>query len=86
MDGQTEVVNKCLGDLLRSLVVEHHSSWDNTLPQAEFYYNDSVNRSTGQIPFQIIYGTQPRGFFELRDSKRTATRSVSAEEFVEAMK
>jgi hypothetical protein len=42
-DGQTEVVNKSLGDLLRSLVIEHHSSWDNVLPHAEFVYNDSVN-------------------------------------------
>jgi transposase InsO family protein len=47
MDGQTEVVNRSLGDLLRSLVTEHHSQWDNILPQAEFAYNDSVNRSTG---------------------------------------
>jgi hypothetical protein len=42
-DGQTEVVNRSLGDLLRSLVVEHHTSWDQILPQAEFAYNDSVN-------------------------------------------
>jgi hypothetical protein len=55
-DGQTEVVNRSLGDLLRSLVTEHHSSWDNILPQAEFAYNDSVNRSTGKSPFQIVYG------------------------------
>jgi hypothetical protein len=45
MDGQTEVVNKSLRDLLRSLVAEHHNSWDNTLSQTEFAYNDSVNRS-----------------------------------------
>jgi hypothetical protein len=32
MDGQTEVVKKSLGDLLRSLVTEHHSQWDNILP------------------------------------------------------
>jgi hypothetical protein len=38
--GQTEVVNRSLGDLLRSLVTEHHSSRDNILPQAEFAYND----------------------------------------------
>jgi hypothetical protein len=85
-DGQTEVVNRSLGDLLRSLVTEHHSSWDNILPQAEFAYNDSVNRSTGQSPFQIVYGMQPRGISELRDSEQTATRSASAEEFAEAMK
>jgi hypothetical protein len=45
-DGQTEVVNRSLGDLLRILVIEHHSSWDNVLSQEEFAYNDSVNRST----------------------------------------
>ena len=55
-DGQTEVINRSLGDLLRSLVTEHHSQWDHILPQAEFTYNDSLNRSTGQSPFQIVYG------------------------------
>jgi hypothetical protein len=80
------VVNRSLGDLLRSLVTEHHSQWDNILPQAEFAYNDSVNRSTGQSPFQVVYGMQPRGISELRDSEQTTTRSASAEEFAEAMK
>jgi hypothetical protein len=28
IDGQTEVVNKSLGNLLRSLVTEHHNQWD----------------------------------------------------------
>jgi hypothetical protein len=51
MDGQTKVVNISLGDLLRSLVIEHHNQWDNILPQVEFSYNDSVNRSTRKIPF-----------------------------------
>ena len=69
MDGQTEVVNISLGDLLRSLVIEHHNQWDSILPQAEFAYNDSVNRNTCQIPFQIVYGMQLRGVSELRDSE-----------------
>jgi hypothetical protein len=85
-DGQTEVVNRSLGDLLRSLVTEHHSSWDSILPQEEFAYNDSVNRSTGKSPFQIVYGMQPRGVSELRDSEQTNTISASAGEFAEAMK
>jgi hypothetical protein len=85
-DGQTEVVNKSLGDLLRSLVMEHHGSWDNILPQVEFAYNDSVNRSTGKSPFQVVYGMQPRGVSELRDSEQIATSGASAEEFAEAMK
>jgi hypothetical protein len=32
IDGQTKVVNRSLGDLLRSLVTEHHSQWDNIFP------------------------------------------------------
>jgi hypothetical protein len=85
-DGQTEVVNRSLGDLLRSLVTEHHSSRDQILPQAEFVYNDSVNRSTGKSPFQILYGTQLRGVSELRESEQAETSSARAEEFAEAMK
>jgi hypothetical protein len=55
-DGQTEVVNKILGNLLRTLVTEHHNKWDHILPQEKFAYNESPNRSTGKIPFQILYG------------------------------
>jgi hypothetical protein len=60
-------VNISLGDLLRSLVTEHHNQWDHILPQAKFAYNGSLNRSIGQSPFQIVYGMKPRGVFELRD-------------------
>jgi hypothetical protein len=84
--GQTEFVNKSLGDLLRSPVTKHHSQWDHILPQVEFSYNDSFNRSTGQIPFQIVYGMQPRGVSELKDSEKTEFRSAGAEDFAEAMK
>jgi hypothetical protein len=45
-----------LGDFLRSLVTKHHRQWDHILPQVEFAYNDSLNRSIGQSPFQIVYG------------------------------
>jgi hypothetical protein len=31
-DGQTEVMNRSLGDLLRSLVTKHHSQWDHIMP------------------------------------------------------
>jgi hypothetical protein len=75
-----------LGDLLRSLVTEKHSQWDHILPQEEFAYNDSINSSTGQSPFQIVYGMQPRGVFELKDSEQDEFRSASVEDFVEAMK
>jgi hypothetical protein len=86
MDGQTEVVNRSLGDLLRSLVTEHHSQWDHILPQVEFTYNDSLNRSIGKSPFQVVYGMQPRGVSELKDAKQAEFKSASAEDFAEGMK
>jgi hypothetical protein len=79
------VVNRSLGDLLRSLVTEHHSQWDQILAQAEFSYNDSVNRSTGKIPFQIVYGMNPRGVSELRDMENSEFRSAGAEGFIAEM-
>jgi hypothetical protein len=69
MDGQTKVVNRSLGDLLRSLVTAHHIQWDSILPQAEYAYNESVNWSTGKSPFQVVYGMQLRGISKLRDSE-----------------
>jgi hypothetical protein len=44
-----------------------------------------VNQSTGKIPFQILYGTQPREVSELRESGQAETSSASTKEFAEAM-
>ena len=44
-------------------------------------YNDSPNRSTGLSPFNIVYGTNPRGVCELRDLGMTEKRSANAEDF-----
>jgi hypothetical protein len=79
------VVNISLGNLLRSLVAEHHNQWDQILPQAEFAYNNSPNRSTGKIPFQILYGMQPRGVLDLRDLGQSEIRSAREEYFAVEM-
>lgn len=59
-DGQTEVTNRALGDLLRCLVGDNIKSWDDKLCQAEFAHNHAVNRTLGYSPFQVIYGCVPR--------------------------
>eukprot|EP00253_Pinus_taeda_P021142 PITA_21142 len=84
-DGQTEVVNRSLGNLLRSLTGENSRTWDRVLAQTEFTYNDSPNRSTGYSPFQILYGMHPRGVHELRDLGKLEKLSADGEYFAQAM-
>ena len=64
-DGQTEVTNRSLGDMLRCLVGDNIKSWDTILCKAEFAHNHAVNRSTLFSPFRIIYGIVPRGPVDL---------------------
>ena len=64
-DGQTEVVNRSLGNLLRSLVGEHVKSWDQKLSQAKFAHNYAVNRRSGFSPFQVVYSVTPRSPLDL---------------------
>jgi hypothetical protein len=84
-DGQTEVVNISLKNLLRSLVTKQGRQWDQILAQAEFAFNNSVNRSTGKSPFEIVYGIQPRGIIKLRDLNQNEFRSARAEDFATEM-
>ena len=84
-DGQTKVVNRSLGNILRSLVYEHPKRWDLALAQAKITYNDSPNRITCMSPFQIVSGMNPRGVYELRDLGKQEKRSVEGEEFAISM-
>ena len=77
-----ELVNRILGNVLRSLIVESPKEWDRVLAQAEFSYNDSPNKSKGMSPFQILYGMHPIGVCELHDLGQMEKRSVDGEEFV----
>ena len=53
-NGQTEVVNRSLDNLLRCLVGENLWTWDLILPTVEFAYNSSVNRSIRMSPFEVV--------------------------------
>ncbi|GKB43444.1 putative nucleotidyltransferase, ribonuclease H [Tanacetum coccineum] len=64
-NGQTEVVNRSLGNLLRCLLGDHVKAWDQKLCQAEFAHNHDVNRSIGFSPFQVVYFAQQRGPLDL---------------------
>lgn len=59
-DGQTEVTNRSLGNLLRCLVGDNIKTWDTKLGKAEFAHNHALNRSLGMSPFRAVYGFVPR--------------------------
>ena len=40
-DGQTERMNQIFEDMLRACVLQYGTSWDKSLPYAEFSYNNS---------------------------------------------
>ena len=80
------MVNKSLGNLLRCLVGDKPKGWDLILPQEKLGYNNSINRSTGRSPFQIVYGSSPRTALELRKMEQGERTSAEAKEFVEHIK
>ena len=55
-DGQTELVNRTLSQLLRAIIQKHLKSWEECLPFVEFAYNRTVHSTTGFSPFEIVYG------------------------------
>lgn len=79
-DGQTEVVNRSLGNLLRSLVGKNISQWDQILAQAEFAYNRSTSQSTGSSPFMVVYGSNPISPLDLAPLPTSYQFSGDAEE------
>ena len=81
-DGQTKVVNRSFGDLLRCLTSEHVKSWVQKLCQAEFTHNHVVNWSTGFSPFQVVYSIVPRGSLDLIALPSKTQVHGKVEEFV----
>ena len=58
-NGQTEVMNKHLGNYLRCFISTKRTSWCSWLPWAEFCYNTSYHVSSHTTPFKIVYGRDP---------------------------
>ena len=61
MDGQIEIANLTIIDLLKAYVtkVDQHDQWDRYLPMVEYAYNNTIHTSTCKTPFKIIEG-RPR--------------------------
>jgi hypothetical protein len=59
-DGQTERTNQILEDMLRACALQYGTSWDKSVPYAEFSYNNSYQKSLKMEPFEVLYGKKCR--------------------------
>ena len=72
------MVNRSLGNLIRCTCGNKKGQWDYALAQAEFAYNNSVNRSTGRSLFSIVYTKSPRHVVELIKLPSSTSSSTAA--------
>ncbi|MDV3201053.1 MAG: hypothetical protein Q8877_02475 [Sweet potato little leaf phytoplasma] len=75
MEGQTEVVNRCLETFLRCFIADQPRNWVHWLHWAEYWYSTSFHQSTGTTPFEAVYGRKPP----------VITRFLKGETLVEAV-
>jgi len=59
-DGQTEVVNRTMIQLLRGYCSKHLKLWDEHLCYVQHAYNRAKHSSTQRSPFEICFGFMPR--------------------------
>ena len=58
--GQVERVNQILEDMMCACVISFGKKWEESLPYAEFSYNNSYQDSLKMAPFEVPYGRKCR--------------------------
>ena len=59
-DGVVERMNSTLCQTLSMFVSKNHKDWDVFVPAALFAFRTSPSESTGESPFYLLYGREPR--------------------------
>ena len=59
-DGQTELVNRFIGDVMHSVCAESPKTWSSMLPVIEFALKNAVHASTEFTLFYVNSLTRPR--------------------------
>ena len=76
-DGQTEVVNRILVDLLRGYNRKHPKTWDESLPYIQHCYNRAIHSSSNKSPFETCLGFLPQTPFDISFAKSTEDKSMA---------
>ncbi|KAL7868535.1 hypothetical protein SRHO_G00099190 [Serrasalmus rhombeus] len=59
-NGQCERFNRTLYNLLRTLPTSRKQDWASNLPQVVFCYNTTPHQGTGESPYYLMFGQEPR--------------------------
>ena len=77
-DGQTEIVNKLVSDILRAYINEDRKDWDRHLTSVEIAINSSQHASTGYTPFYLNNSQEIRLPFSIGMSAAVDASNVPA--------
>ena len=58
-NGQCERFNRSMISLLSTLTPEEKRRWPDYLPTLVFWYNSTTHATTGQSPYQLLFGREP---------------------------
>ena len=85
-DGQTEVVNRTLTQLLRTVVHKNLKTWEDCLSFIEFAYNRVMHSTTSYSLFEIIYGFNPLTTLDLMPLPVNGRSSLDGQKKTELVK
>lgn len=80
-DGLVERFNRTLTDMLAKKVKKNGRDWDVQLPYVLFAYRASMQESTRESPFFLLYGRDPRLPTEVALSPFPEDRNVDVDDF-----
>jgi hypothetical protein len=85
-DGQTEVVNRTLTQLLRTVVHKNLKTWEDCLSFIEFAYNRAMHSTISYSPFEIVYYFNPLTPLDLMSVPIDGRSSLDGQKKVELVK
>ncbi|GBG75255.1 hypothetical protein CBR_g19889 [Chara braunii] len=83
-DGQTEITNRALGNILRK-IVRDDQQWDLHLAHVEIAYIHAVSPATGMSPYYCDLGYHPRVLLPTKDGSEKRAEFVSTDKLKQAI-